>query len=220
MRIKDIPVMDRPREKLIKYGPQKLKDEELLALIIGSGRKGESAIEISKKIFRKVGTDNFFDLNLNSISNFSGLGKAKSASLIAALELGKRIYLKKQTSLIFSPKDVWEKMSDLRNSKKEHFVVFYLDVRNQVIKREIISIGTLNTSLVHPREVFEPAVRNNAAQILISHNHPSGDSSASTEDIVITKRLYQAGELMGIELVDHVIVSEKDFYSMKERGQM
>lgn len=124
----------------------------------------------------------------------------------------------KKSSLIISPKDVWNELKDIRDNKKEHFVVFYLDSRNQEIKREIISVGSLNANLVHPREVFEPAIRNLAAQIVIAHNHPSGDTDPSEDDLEITKRLVAAGKILGIDILDHVIVSKIGHFSFKDRG--
>lgn len=118
------------------------------------------------------------------------------------------------------PRDVWNELSEIRGSKKEHFIVFYLDIQNQMIKKEIISIGILNTSLVHPRELFEPAIKHLAAQILISHNHPSGDCTPSDDDIKLTKRLIEAGKILGIEIIDHVIVSSTKCFSFKEHKCM
>ena len=120
--------------------------------------------------------------------------------------------------LILSPREVWEALKDIRESKKEHFVAFFLDTQNQEIRRELISIGTLNASLIHPREVFEPAVRHLAAQIIVAHNHPSGDSEPSEDDLMITKRLVEAGKILGIEVLDHIVVTKKDFLSFKEKG--
>jgi DNA repair protein RadC len=123
----------------------------------------------------------------------------------------------KKAQIYLTPKEIWEELRDLRNHKKEHFVIFYLDSRNQEIKREVISIGSLNANLVHPREVFEPAVRNLAAQIILAHNHPSDDPTPSEDDLEITKRLIEAGKILGIEVIDHIIVTKNNFYSFKEK---
>lgn len=220
MKIKDIPVIDRPREKLIKYGPEKLNNAELLAIVLGKGKKGTNAIELAKKILKKITWEKFTDLKLVDLKNISGIGKTKACQVVACFELGKRFLKGKKSTFIMTPKEVWRDLKDIRNNKKEHFIALYLDVRNQVIVKEIISIGTLNASLVHPREVFEPAIRNLAAQIILSHNHPSGDPSASEEDIKLTRQLIEAGKILGIEIIDHVIVSEKGFVSMKEKALM
>lgn len=119
---------------------------------------------------------------------------------------------------MLSPKDVWEEMKDIRDNKKEHFIIFFLDTRNQEISREIISVGSLNANLVHPREVFEPAVRNLAAQIIVAHNHPSGDTEPSKEDLEITQKLVEAGDILGIEIIDHIIVAKDCYLSLKEQG--
>jgi len=215
MKIKDLPKVDRPREKLQKYGVEKLSDKELMAIILGAGIKGCNVVELSKKVLNlisKIGIDN---ITIKNLLDIKGLGQTKASQIISSLELGRRLLKDKKSELIMSPKDVWEKMEDLRDSKKEHFVVFYLDTRNQIIKREIISIGTLNASLIHPREVFEPAIRNNTAQIIIAHNHPSGVTEPSEEDKMVTKRLVDAGKLLGIEVLDHIIVTNTAYSSHK-----
>jgi len=215
MRIKDIPRIERPREKLIKYGVENLSSSELIAVILGSGIKGENALELGKKIFKLIQKKtNFLP---GEIENIAGIGKTKSCQILASVELGKRLFQNKKTKLILRPKDVWENMHDIRSHKKEYFVVFYLDVKNQIIKREIISIGTLNTSLVHPREVFEPAIRHLAAQIIISHNHPSDDPNPSDQDLSVTKRLIKTGQILGIEIIDHIIVTKDKYFSLKEK---
>ena len=214
--IKDLPKIERPREKLERYGPEKLSNSELLAILLGSGQKGINVVELSKRILSKFSADGLAKANVKELKNTFGLGSARACEIVACFELGRRLLQNKQSSLILSPKDVWEELKDIRDNKKEHFVVFFLDTRNQEIKREIISIGFLNANLVHPREVFEPAVRYLAAQIIVAHNHPSGDPSPSQEDLVITKQLVDAGKLLGIELKDHVIVSKANFFSFTE----
>lgn len=216
MKIKDLPKFDRPREKLMKYGSEKLRNDELLAIILGIGVKGLNAIDLSKKLMKYFNREKLIRVTFDELSNFSGIGNTKACRIIATFELGKRLLNGKKTSCIMKPKDVWNELREVRESKKEHFVVFYLDVKNQIIKKEIISIGTLNTSLVHPREVFEPAIKHLAGQIIISHNHPSGDPTPSEEDVELTKRLVKAGEILGIEIIDHVIVSSQESYSFKE----
>ncbi|MDP3732980.1 MAG: DNA repair protein RadC [Candidatus Daviesbacteria bacterium] len=218
MKIKDLPRVDRPREKLIKYGPGKLSNSELLAILLGTGIKGINVVELSNKILKKFTGNNLAKADVKELKNITGLGEAKACEIVACFELGKRLLKEKKAELILSPEDVWEQLKDIRNHKKEHFVVFYLDTRNQEICREIISIGTLNESLVHPREVFEPAIRNSAAQIIIAHNHPSGNPDPSEEDIKITAKLVEAGKLLGIELFDHIIVTKEDFFSMSKEN--
>lgn len=217
MKIKDLPKVERPREKLIRYGPEKLSNSELLAIILGSGTKERNVIELANKILKKFSADELPNLTFNDLKNYPGLGPAKACEIIACFELGKRLLKGKRTKIYLTPKDVWDELKDLHNHKKEHFVIFYLDARNQEIKREIISVGSLNANLVHPREVFEPAVRNLAAQIILAHNHPSGDPEPSEDDLEITKRLVESGKILGIEIIDHIIVAKNGFISFKER---
>lgn len=215
--IKNIPKIDRPREKLIQYGPEKLSNSELLALLLRSGNKEINAIELARKILKKFGAKELPNLNFKDLKKIPGLGPAKACEIVACFELGKRLLKDKKAQIFLTPKEIWEELRDLRNHKKEHFVIFYLDSRNQEIKRETISIGSLNANLVHPREVFEPAVRNLAAQIILAHNHPSGDPTPSEDDLEITKRLIESGKILGIEVIDHIIVAKNNFFSFKER---
>ncbi|MEX0934938.1 MAG: DNA repair protein RadC [Candidatus Paceibacterota bacterium] len=215
-KIKDLHKIERPREKLEKYGPGKLEDEELLAILLRTGGKGMNVVELSKKILRTFKKEGIANASMDELLEIKGLGKAKVCEILACFEIGRRFLKNKKTRLIMSPKDVWEACKDFRSSRKEHFAVFFLDTRNQEIKREIISIGTLNASLVHPREVFEPAIRVNAASVILAHNHPSGDCTPSNEDKKITKRLVEAGKLLGIEVRDHVITGTREFSSMKQ----
>ncbi len=215
--IKDLPKVERPREKLMHYGPEKLSDAELLAILLRTGGKGINVVNLSKKILRKFSKIKLPEARLKELKNTYGLGAAKSCEIIACFELGRRMLQNKKAVLILSPKDVWRELKDIRNNKKEHFIIFYLDARNQEIKREIISIGSLNANLVHPREVFEPAVRHTAAQIIIAHNHPSGDPEPSEDDLEITKRLVKAGKILGIEIIDHIIVAKGSFLSFKDK---
>lgn len=218
MRIKDLSKIERPREKLEKYGPEKLLDSELLAILLRTGSKGMNVVELSKKILRKFSNVGLEKVKVDDLKNILGLGVAKACEIVACFELGRRLLKDKKSVLLMSPKDVWSELKDIRSNKKEHFVIFFLDVRNQEIKREIISIGSLNASLVHPREVFEPAVRYLTAQIIISHNHPSENIEPSDDDLEITKRLINVGEILGIEVIDHVIVTKNNFLSFKENG--
>lgn len=215
MKIKDLSKVERPREKLVKYGPEKLSSAELLAILLRTGCKGVNVVELSKKILSKY-SKGLMNANINDLKNTYGLGEAKACEIVACFELGRRFLKDKKSELILSPEKVWEELKEIRNSKKEHFVVFYLDARNQVIKQEVISIGTLSASLIHPREVFEPAIKNNTAQIIIAHNHPSGECEPSEEDLAITKRLQEAGKILGIEIIDHVIVSTNRWQSFRE----
>lgn len=217
-RIKDLPKVDRPREKMEKYGPGKLSDAELLAILLRTGTKDLNILKLSQKILQKFGKEKFVDVTIDNLKNIRGIGTVKACEIIACFELGRRMLKDKKSSILLSPKDVWGRMEDIRGSKKEHFVIFYLDSRNQEIQREIISIGTLNASLIHPREVFENAIKNNTVSIIVAHNHPSGLVDPSEEDITISKRLAEAGKILDIEILDHIIVSKSEYKSMKELG--
>ncbi len=217
-KLKNLHKIEWPREKLLHYGAGKLSKSELLAILLRTGAKGVDVVELSKKILRKFPQFSLADANINDLKNTYGLGEAKACEIVACFELGRRMLKGKKANLILSPKDVWENLKDIRNNKKEHFVVFYLDARNQEIKKETISVGTLNASLVHPREVFEPAIIHSAAQIIVAHNHPSGSSKPSNDDLEVTKRLKEAGRILGIEVMDHVIVTNDSFFSMKEEN--
>ena len=214
LKVKDKPRIERPLEKLEKYGSSKLKDWELLAILLRTGTKDLDVVKLSQKILRDFKDEKILEASIEDLQNIHGLGLAKACEIVACFELGKRKLKGKKTNILLTPKDVWEAMSDIRSSKKEHFVVFYLNARNQEIEREIISVGTVNTSIVHPREVFEGAIKNNATSIILAHNHPSGDTEPSQDDIEITKKLAHAGKILDIRVVDHVIVTDKEFLNI------
>ena len=187
-----------------------------MAILLRTGSESINVVELSGKILRKFSGAGLAKASAKELKNTFGLGSAKACEIVACYELGRRHLQNKQSVLLLSPKDVWDELKDIRDHKKEHFVIFFLDSRNQEIKREIVSVGSLNTSLVHPREVFEPAVRYLAAQVIIAHNHPAGDPKPSEDDLELTKRLVEAGKMMGIEIMDHVIVSKNSHFSFKE----
>ncbi|KAF0126088.1 MAG: DNA repair protein RadC [Elusimicrobia bacterium] len=218
--IKDMPRVERPRERMMRYGPDKLSDEELLALLLRTGVRGTGVMDFAAGLVKRFGREGLARAGFAELKSAHGLGPARACEIMAAFELGRRVLGGKKTSVYLKPRDVWEELRDIREQKKEHFVVFFLDTRNQEIKRDIVSIGTLNYNLVHPREVFEPAVKNLAAGVIVAHNHPSGCLEPSDEDISLTKRLAEAGRLLGIELLDHVIVAKGGWLSFKEKGLM
>lgn len=215
MKIKDLSKVDLPREKLAKYGVDKLSNHELLAILLGSGIKGLNVLELSKKILKLINKVGIQKITIGDLLKVKGLGKAKASQVISVIELTNRFNEDKPE--ILTPKKIWELCADIYESKKEHFVAFYIDTQNKLIERQIVSIGTLNTSLVHPREVFEPAVKCSAASVIVAHNHPSSKTEPSDEDREVTKRLKEAGNLMGIELLDHVIVTKSDYLSFQQK---
>lgn len=216
--IQDMPRVERPREKMMRYGPEKLGEEELLAILLRTGIRGKNVLDLAGELLRRFGRGEIVKAGFAELRAAPGLGPVRSCEILAAFELGRRYLNGKKAGIYLKPRDIWEELRDVRGEKKEHFVVFYLDTRNQEIKRDIVSIGTLNYNLVHPREVFEPAVKNLAASVIVAHNHPSGCLEPSDEDLALTKRLSQAGKLLGIELLDHVIVTKEGFMSFKQKG--
>ena len=208
--------IDKPREKLIKKGVKALKDYELLAILLGSGVQGKDVISLSNEII-KLFEDDFENLNLEKLLSIHGLGLAKASQILSSIELSRR-YLIKQNKKITSAKDVYEELKEYHNKKQEYFLALYLDGANHLIQTKIITIGILNQSLVHPREVFSYAIEKRCASIIVAHNHPSGILEASNEDINVTKRLKESGKILGIELLDHLIITNDGFVSLKEEG--
>ena len=218
-KIKDLPEADRPREKLIKKGSQNLKDEELLAILLRTGREGKNVLEVAKQILRKYSKKRLFKMKYEDLSKIKGIGPAKACIILASQELVKRA-LKIQDSglpIVQSINDVILQVGYIREKTREHFVAIYLNARNELLFRKHIFIGTLNASLVHPREIFSEALRHNAASVILVHNHPSGDPEPSEDDLEITKRLIEAGKIMGIDVLDHVIITKTKVFSFKEK---
>jgi len=222
MKITTLPLHVRPREKLKRLGTSQLKDHELLALVLRTGTVKHDVLELSKKILRHRKLEQLSRMSLEEMERYEGLGESKASSVAAAFEIGKRVYDTKTSEpvIVNSPSDVSMQLNDIKSASKEHFVAFLLNARNHLLRRETVSIGTLSTSLVHPREVFEPAIRYKSASVIVAHNHPSGDPTPSDADIRITTQLVKAGEILGIEILDHVIVSKQTFLSMKAEGHI
>ena len=219
-RIRDLPKVDRPRERLQRKGPGALSNSELLAIMLGSGVPGKNVLEVAEHLLRKFGSKGLFETTFDELCQVPGIGEVKAMQLIAAFELSKRVLLGQQenTTIVETPEDVYKLSKRIHRLKKEHFLAYLLDARNMLIAEETISVGTLTMAVVHPREVFEPAIRHSAAGIVLVHNHPSGDPTPGDEDRRLTERLVQAGKLMGIEILDHVIVTRNGYTSLKELG--
>ncbi|MEZ0119630.1 UNVERIFIED_ORG: DNA repair protein RadC [Heyndrickxia coagulans] len=224
MLIKDFPAEDRPRERLIRTGADSLSNQELLAILLRTGTKEESVLELANRLIRHFEGLRFLkDASLEEMTAIKGIGTAKAVQILAAIELGRRIAnLQHDTRYVIrTPQDGANYvMNDMRFLSQEHFVCLYLNIKNQVIHRQTIFIGSLNASIVHPREVFKEALRRSAASIICFHNHPSGDPSPSKEDIEVTKRLAECGKIMGIEILDHLIIGEKKFVSLRQKGYL
>jgi DNA repair protein RadC len=218
MRIKDISQNNRPRERLQKEGVEVLSDAELLAIILQKGTRTENVIDMSNRLISRYGLDKLSDCSLTELQKIKGIGPAKACQIQALFELNSRYNNTKKTiKKIKSAKDVYDYTYEkLKNLKKEHFVVLCLDSKNNIIKDSRISVGTLNEAIVHPREVFKEAIRESANSIILVHNHPSGNCEPSTHDKEITKSLIEAGKILRISVLDHVIIGRNEYYSFKE----
>lgn len=213
---------DRPREKLILRGVQSLSDAELIAILLRTGTKGKSVVEVAQDLVNKYGQiSNVAMQSVESLQNGIGIGKDKAATLVAAFELSRRIDSQKKwiaDKKITSPEDVANIFIPLlRDELKEKFIVVCLSTANKIVKYETISVGNLNSSIVHPREVFKVAIENNSANIIVLHNHPSGNPEPSREDIYVTKKLIEAGKYLDINLFDHIIVAGNTYTSLIQR---
>jgi len=218
-KIKDLPRHEMPREKLIEKGVDSLRDDELMAILLRTGVEGKDVMKVSSEILTKFPKKKLLSLDFETLSKIKGIGPGKACLLLSAFELTKRALEVENNSLptISSAKDAVAQLQELRTAKKEHFVVLYLNARNQLIKKETISIGTLNANLVHPREVFKPAIECLATSVIVAHNHPSGDSQPSQADVDLTKRMTEAGRLLGIEILDHIVISNSNSFSFKDK---
>ena len=219
--IKEIPLNDRPREKMAANGAAVLTDAELIAILLRTGTAEKSAIDIASEMTADGGLCKRLAgiTRLNELTNIKGLGQAKAATVLAALEIGRRIASAKPIEKIHlsCPQDVADfLMPRLRYAAKEQFVVILLNNKNKVVGTEVVSEGSLSSSIVHPREVFAPAILHHAAAIMVAHNHPSGDPKPSTEDEEVTRLLLHSGKVLGIPMIDHVIIGDGNYYSFLE----
>jgi len=221
--IHDLPVAERPRERLQQYGEAALSSQELLAVILGRGIAGESVIVTAQRLLKEFGDlKGLAQATVEELSRVKGIGQAKACQIKASFELASR--LEGYSSInnreaIKTPTDVVSFVRNrLKDKKKEYFLAVMLDTRGQVIKTSEISIGSLDSSIVHPREVFKEAIAASAASVVFVHNHPSGDPTPSEIDIGLNKRLVEAGELLGIEVLDHIVIGNPDYVSLKSKG--
>jgi len=221
--IHDLPTSERPRERLQKLGADALSAQEILALILGRGIAGESVMVTAQRLLSQFGNlKGIANASLEELSQVKGIGLAKASQIKAAFELASRLEDYSEAGdkpLVKTPEEVVNLVrSRLKGKKKEYFLALLLDTRNQLIKVSEISVGSLDSSIVHPREVFKEAISASAASIIFVHNHPSGDPTASEDDIKLTKRLAEVGEIMGIDVLDHIIIGDKIFLSLKREG--
>ncbi|MCE1164467.1 MAG: DNA repair protein RadC [Bacteroidetes bacterium] len=226
--VKDLPKAERPGEKLLTCGTGKMENSELLAILLRTGTKEEPVLDLAGNLMKKFGTiESFFESSMQDLMSVKGIGLAKASELISCITLGRRYRdeLIKNENLRLSREAITEPSlavnfirAEITDYSKEHFFVLNLDVRNRIIDIEMISKGTLTSSLVHPRETFESAIRKHAASIMVAHNHPSGDANPSEDDIKISKRLAESGRILGIELIDHIIITKYSYCSLKNKG--
>jgi DNA repair protein RadC len=221
LTIKDLPRDIRPRERLLAAGPNALSNSELLAIILGTGNRQESALNLAGRLLSPFGLRFLVEASIEELSAIKGIGEAKATQIKAALELGKRMAAGggEARASVCSPQDAGNLvMEDMRYLDRESFRVILLDTKNHVLGIETVSLGSLNASIVHPRELFRHAIRRSAAAVILVHNHPSGDPTPSREDLEITRKIHEAGQLLGIEVLDHLVIGDNRFVSFKEKG--
>lgn len=214
--LRDLPQEERPRERLVRLGSEALSTQELIALILGRGVPGEPVMMTAQKLLSHFGSiDSLLMSSLEDLQQIKGIGIAKASQIVACLEISRRLSngVSQKSMKCTSPEEVYKLLNNkVGHYKKEHFVLMSLNTRNNVLGIDSISIGTLNASLVHPREMFEIAFRRHASAVIIAHNHPSGDPDPSDEDIRVTKKLMDAGKLLGVQVLDHIIVGDNNRY--------
>ena len=218
LRVHEKPRFERPREKLYIKGAPALSDVELMTNILGNGIKGKDVIQIARQIIRTM-KDDFDSLSPETLLDIEGVGKAQACRIMSAIELTRRFSMER-SEIICGPGDIMPLVKDLRDKMQEHFVCISLNGANEVIQTRTVTVGLLNSSQVHPREVFADVIADRGASVILVHNHPSGSLSPSESDIQITNQLVEAGKILGISVLDHVIVSKKGHTSLKEQGFM
>ena len=222
MRIKDISLENRPRERMLRDGVTVLSDAELLAVILQKGTYRENVLEMSQRLLSRFRLDQLANLSLTELQQIRGIGPAKAMQIKALFELNKRVQLSGRAELILkSPQEVFNYTRQrLKENTQEQFLVLLLGTKNQLLKDELVSLGTLNSSIIHPREIFKSAIKESAHTIILVHNHPSGDPAPSAEDEEVTERLSACGKLLNIKVIDHVILGKTTYYSFKEEGKI
>jgi len=219
-RLRELPpTVLRPRDKLLRFGVRGLSHAELLAILLGTGVRGQNVITIAEDLVSKYGAASLPSLSLKDWASNRGVGRVKASRILASFELGRRLAAPPADEpRVSSPAEAYTLVRDLKTARKEHLVALYLDAQNRLIRRETVSIGGLNTTRTHPREVLQPAIVHSALAFVLVHNHPSGSLDPSRDDVEFTRTMARAGELMGISLYDHLIVSARGYVSLKEKG--
>ena len=224
--VRDLPADERPRERLLAEGAASLSNTELLAVLLRTGVKDDSVLRVAEKVlalYKERGLAAITQMSAKELSSIKGVGMAKAATILAAVELGRRLALKaaEERAVVHGPADAASYvMPRFRFERREHFAVLLLNAKNHILALKTISVGTLTSSVVHPREVFHAAIEQSAAAVILVHNHPSGDPAPSGEDLAVTRRMVEAGEIMDIPVLDHVIVGYDKFISLKEEGMI
>ncbi len=219
-RLRELPAtILRPRDKLLRFGVRGMSHAELLAVLLATGVKGKNVLTIAEELIERHGSAGLASLSIKEWISHRGVGRVKASQVMAALELGRRLAAPPADEpRVGSPAEAYSLVRDLKTARKEHLVALYLDAQNRLIRRETISIGSLNTTRTHPREVLQPAIVHSALAFILIHNHPSGSLDPSRDDVEFTRTIARAGELIGISLYDHLIVSHRGFVSLKEKG--
>ena len=215
-KIKELPEFSRPREKLKEKGAEALSDTELIAILLGSGNKDHDVMTLASKV-AKLLSDNNGKLTLDALSNLDGIGLAKASQILAGFELARR-HIVKESIKITETKDVLPLISDISNKQQEYFICISLNGANELIEKRIVTVGLLDKSQVHPREVFADVITDRAASVIFAHNHPSGELNPSNSDLKIHEQLTEAAKILGIKVLDHIIVSKREYYSFQESG--
>lgn len=219
MKIKDLPDSSKPRERFLEKGSEALSDAELLALILRVGTKGENVVEMANRLLSTYSLEKLFDCTLDELQKIKGIGPNKAIELLTIREIGKRYSSSKNPmTKIACAQNVFDFFKEqLKDEKQENFIVLLLDTKNKIIKQELVTRGVLDAAIVHPREIFKPAIRNSAHKIILVHNHPSGDPSPSPEDLEVTEKIIKSGEELDIKVLDHIIIGRETYWSWVER---
>ena len=221
--IKDIPVLERPRERFIKYGINGLNNEELLSIVLKTGYKGYSVKDLSNNILTELkDITDLRDISINKLTSIKGIGKVKAITLLSSIELGRRVYSNNNKIIkLNNSKEIYNHIKDkLIYKKQEYFYVIYLDNKNMIIEDKLLFIGTLNKSNIHPREIFKYAYLNDSSRIVLIHNHPSNNVLPSKDDILLTKNIIEIGKIQGVHVIDHIIIGNNNYYSFYDNNDI
>lgn len=218
LRIKDLPLHGRPREKMVSSSAKNLTDAELLAILLGTGMRGKNVLSLSEQLLKRYPGRKLSQISLDELTKIPGVGKSKATRILAAFELGERFFAPSvlTKTVIRSAEDVLQQVRDIADKRQEYLLVLYLNARHELIEKEVVGMGTVNNLRLTPREIFSPAFQTPCAALIMVHNHPSGDPTPSDDDIRFTSRMHEAGDLIGLPMVDHVIVAKSGYFSFRD----